>query len=194
MSNQLPALGAIVYERGFDTDALIRALCMHLSEAGVRLGGLLQVATGPRDGCAGSIEVEDMRTGHRQNIWEDRGACARGCRLDERGLAASVPAIEAAIAANVDLVVINRFGRVESRGAGLMPCIAAAIESNIPVLTAVREPYLDSWRSFHGGLGTEIEPRLDEALRWCLRVSKRTNEGPSTRSLGSIGGLIEVRS
>lgn len=55
-----------------------------------------------------------------------------------------------------------------------MPCIAAAIESNIPVLTAVREPYLDSWRTFDGGLGTEIEPRLNEAPSWCLAVT-----GPS---------------
>ena len=50
--------------------------------------------------------------------------CARGCRLDERGLLDAEPAIMAAIADRVDLLVINRFGRAESLGRGLLGCFA----------------------------------------------------------------------
>jgi hypothetical protein len=87
--------------------------------------------------------------------------------LDERGLIAAAPAVDVAIAARVDLIIINRFGRAESRGAGLLPSLARAVAEGIPVLTAVREPYVDAWRQFHGGLATDLEPDIDAVVRWC---------------------------
>jgi hypothetical protein len=42
------------------------------------------------------------------DIWEARGTCARGCRLDERGLIDVEATILAAIENSIDLLVINR--------------------------------------------------------------------------------------
>lgn len=101
---------------------------------------VIQRSSGSRGSCAARVDVVDLQTGRCFDIWENRGACARGCRLDERGLLDAEPPIQSAIVDRVDLVVINRFGRAESSGPGARRLLPAALEADIPVLTAVRSP------------------------------------------------------
>jgi hypothetical protein len=79
----------------------------------------------------------------------------------------------------MDLLVINRFGRAESLGRGLIGCFVAALEANIRVLTAVRAPYVDSWVNFHGGLAAELPPEVQAVVDWaasgaCKRVPRQS--------------------
>ena len=161
-------LAAISYARGFDIDRLLVAVCKQLSGEGVRLGGLLQISTGAGGGCATTAHVVDLRTNTAFDIWEERGACAKGCRLDERGLADAAVVIEQALADHVDLVVINRFGRAASLGRGLLSCFASALSADVPVLTAVRPPYDEAWRAFHSGCAHELTPKIQEIIEWAL--------------------------
>jgi hypothetical protein len=87
------ALAAIRYERGLDVDELLLRSCEALRSHGLRLGGVLQRSSGDAGQCATSIHVVDLRSGEAFDIWEARGACARGCRLDERGLLDAEPAM-----------------------------------------------------------------------------------------------------
>lgn len=184
MTSQEPIrLAAVSYDRGFDIDRLFVAVCERLARHGVRLGGLLQISTGGKGGCATTVHVVDLRTNTAFDIWEERGACARGCRLDEGGLAAASLAIDRAIADRVDLVIMNRFGRAESLGGGLLGCLASAVAAELPVLTAVRAPYDDAWARFHRGLGTELPADAVAITAWARDViadAKRVNG--STRS------------
>jgi hypothetical protein len=167
VSTETPSrLAAIKYDRGFDIDAFLGAVAQRLVADGLRLGGVLQSSTGPHGDCAARIQIADLATGERHDIWEERGACASGCRLDERGLVAAAPAIQSAIAAGVDLIILNRFGRAESRGGGLLSSLVAAIDSGIPVLTAIRPPYDEAWRAFHGGLAVDLEPSEAAVMAW----------------------------
>lgn len=161
-------IGAIRYQRGFDIDELLFKSCAHLRSVGVRVGGILQQASGEHGQCASSIHVVDLRSGRTFDIWEDRGACARGCRLDERGLVDAEPALMAALADGVDLLVINRFGRAESLGRGLVGCFSAAIQAGVPVLTAVRSPYDDAWRAFHGGCAHQLAAEEQDIVDWVI--------------------------
>lgn len=172
MTYDLPAqLAAIHFPRGYDVDRLLIEVCAVAAASGLKLGGLVQMTTGERGGnCAATIHVVDLRTQAAFDIWEDRGACAGGCRLDERGLADSEPVIMQAIADRVDLLVINRFGRAESLGRGLRACFEAAITADVPVLTAVREPYDVAWNEFHGGIGHEIPADRDRIASWVSSV------------------------
>jgi hypothetical protein len=172
-------LAAINYPRGFDIDRLFVDVCAELARRKMRLGGLLQVSTGARGGnCAASVHVVDLGTQQTFDIWHDRGQCASGCRLDEGGLAAAEGVLEAAIAERVDLLLINRFGRAESLGRGLRGSFEAAIAAGVPVLTAVRAPYDEAWRSFHGRLGQELVSDLDSVVAWSMRtVARPANEG-----------------
>jgi len=167
-------LAAVHYERGDDIDQFLVTACKKLAASGVRLGGLLQVSRGERGGnCATNVHVVDLRTGQAFNIWQERGACARGCRLDEGGLAQSEIAIQEAIVDRVDLLVINRFGRAESLGRGLRGCFEAALLAGIPALTAVRPPYDLAWAAFHGGLATDLACNIAEVLAWASRLRAR---------------------
>lgn len=169
-------LAAISYQRDFDVDDLLLRACSELRSFGMRLGGVIQRSSGDRGQCASSVHVVDLRSGESFDIWEARGACARGCRLDERGLLDAEAAVRAAILDRVDLLVINRFGRAESLGRGLVGCIVAALESNIRVLTAVRAPYLEAWTAFHGGLARDLPPEAQAVIAWA--TSAKRDGGP----------------
>jgi nucleoside-triphosphatase THEP1 len=167
------ALAAIRYDRGLDVDRLLLQSCEALRSRGLRLGGVIQRSSGDAGQCATSVHVVDLRSGEAFDIWEARGVCARGCRLDERGLLDAEPAIMAAIAERADLLVINRFGRVESLGRGLLGCFAAAMDAGVPVLTAVREPYDRAWRAFHGGLAHDLPADQPCVIAWAVRATRR---------------------
>jgi hypothetical protein len=173
-SPTLDLLAAIHYTRGFDIDRLLVDVCAKVSASGIKLGGLLQISTGERGGnCAASVHVVDLRTLRAFDIWQNRGPCARGCRLDEAGLAEAEVAIREAIADRVDLLIVNRFGRAESIGRGLRACFDNAMSVNVPVLTAVRPPYDDDWRAFSAGLAVELSPSPEEICAWVAGASTR---------------------
>jgi uncharacterized protein DUF2478 len=70
MLSQPIRLAAIAYDRGFDIDRMLVAVCERLTRRGVRLGGLLQVSTGAKGGCASTVHVVDLRTNAAFDIWE----------------------------------------------------------------------------------------------------------------------------
>lgn len=166
---KFPPFAAIHYPKGFHIDQLLFEACSYLSRRGMRLGGLLQVSNGGVGDCATSVHTINLKTNKKFDIWEKRGPCARGCRLDERGLALASEAIERPIQDAVDLVIVNRFGRAESLGRGLLDCFVSALDAKIPVLTAVREPYDEAWAHFHGGLATDLANNHVAIRDWIRR-------------------------
>ncbi len=164
---QLPKLAALHYERDFDINAILRTVVDRLQESGLSVGGVLQEAEFRGDGCCAHLNIVDIRTGSTERITQDRGRQSRGCKLDPRGLAAISHCITDAIDAGVDLVIVNKYGRAESEGRGLLSCVEDAISAGLPVLTSVREPYTAAWNMYHGGLAGELPPKVDAILRWC---------------------------
>ena len=167
MSDDLPpSLAAIQYERDFDINGTLRKVVKSLQEKGVMVSGVLQEAEFRPNGCCARLNIVDIRTGKTERITRDRGRESRGCKLDPRGLAAISHCIADAIDADVDLVIINKFGRAESEGDGLLFCIADAISAGVPILTTVREPYVAAWKLYHGGLAIDLPPQIDTILQW----------------------------
>jgi nucleoside-triphosphatase THEP1 len=168
MSPELtPVLAAVQYEPGFDINSALRAVVARLRERGVRVGGVLQEGEVVPHGSCAPLHIVDIRTGISERITQDSGRESRGCRLDPRGLAEIAHCLTDAIEAGTDLIIVNKFGRAESEGGGLLSSIADAVIAGVPVLTTVREPYVESWRTFHGGLATELSTSADAILRWC---------------------------
>lgn len=162
----VPLLAAVRYEQGFDINGILLQVVTRLRNESLVVGGVLQEVGTKGTECCDPLSVVDIRSGKTARIMEDRGREARGCKLDARGLADISHCVGDAIDAGVDLIVINRFGRAESEGGGLLYCFSDAVCAGIPVLTAVRPPYLESWRTFHGGLATELPPALNEITAW----------------------------
>jgi hypothetical protein len=177
----MQSIAAVRYPRKFEIDLLFADVCKSLLERGVRVGGVIQTITPGIEGqCAASIQVIDVRSEAVFNVWENRGLDAKGCRLNEAGLLEMEPTLLTAIEDRVDLLLVNRFGRAESLGRGLIGCFAAAIDAKVPILTAVRVPYDIEWQRFHGGMGVELPPDLSSILQWFELLLAAPQEGPQT--------------
>ena len=169
-------LAAVRYDAGFDINGLIRDVITELQARGHQIGGVIQEVSDDGDPSCLGLKVVDIRTRKAASITQDRGRDAQGCKLDPSGLADISHCVTDAIEAGVDLVVINKFGRAESEGGGLLSGIVDAVAADIPLLTTVREPYLEAWRSFHGGLAIELAPLKGTIIAWFGAVCRR----PST--------------
>jgi hypothetical protein len=161
-------LAAIVYDPGFPIDELVLAIARNLRSEGVRLRGVVQENAGVTS-CA-AMTLIDLATGERFSISQDLGAEARGCRLDPRGLADVAARIDAAVNADFDLAILNKFGKAEAEGAGLRSTFAHAIGVGKPILSSVREPFVEAWSRFHGGLAIDLPTRPDVVIAWCRSI------------------------
>jgi hypothetical protein len=163
-------LAAIRYRAGFPIDDFMADMALRLHRRGRRLSGLVQRNHGDCDSGCATMALEDLASGRRFPISEDRGAGATGCRLDASGLAAAAGALAASLVASsegaADLVLVNKFGRQEALGQGLRQEIAAAIAADLPVLIAVREDVLPAWRAFAGDDWLELSTDPDAIEAW----------------------------
>ena len=167
----MPLLTALKFQRGFDIDAQLAHICQQLTGNGLIVGGLIQ-----NNSCTdeAGVQLIDLRSQETFDIWENRGSLASGCRLDETGLLQSARVIEQAIDDRVGLLIINRFGRAESEGKGLRDHFARAVDASVPVLTGVREPYIEAWQHFHGGMAHELLATDNNLENWIADISRHS--------------------
>lgn len=147
-------------------EALVR-LCRDL---GLSLVGVLQhqiCATLDRR-C--DVVLENLTSGHRTAIFEDRGAGAGGCRLDEGALAEATARVEATLADGADLLVLNKFGKAECAGGGMVDLMAKAVERGIPSIIGVPKSNLEAWREFAGDYAIELSGDIDEIGQWLANL------------------------
>jgi len=165
-------LAAVDYRTGFRIDEFLAAVARHLRMEGVELAGAIQENAGDKAACA-AMTLVDLGSSGRFDISQDLGPEALGCRLDPRGLAEAENPIVAAINCGPDLIILNKFGKAEADGGGLRNAFVRAIEIGIPVLTAVRPPYAESWARFHGGLAVALPPDFAAVHAWCRDAARR---------------------
>lgn len=146
----LPPITAIVYPEGQHVDDLMRAIADRLRADGLRLAGAVQInQTRPwRPKC--DMTLVDLSSGREVRISEDRGPEARGCRLDVAALDQAMVMTADGLAAGADLLIVNKFGKMEAAGRGFGPLIGEAIADGVPVLIAVPEANVAAWDAFAG--------------------------------------------
>jgi nucleoside-triphosphatase THEP1 len=176
-----PNIGLVVYDRESRPDAMLAGAVQRLKTQGVRVGGLLQDSKVDEGSRCASLQLEDIATGRRVPIFENRGAETRGCRLDPAGLVQAAFWLPQAIEAGPDVLFVNRFGRQEADGNGLVDEIAAAILADIPVVVAVGAALLPEWVAYSGDRGTRLED-ADELEAWCLWQAGARSSAPSGRA------------
>jgi hypothetical protein len=178
-------LAAVVYQAGFQIDDFLTRATHQLREDHVKLGGAIQENTRCAADTCPVMTLIDLMSQSRFRISQDLGSQAQGCRLDARGLMEIGALLDRALDGDVELLVLNRFGKAEAEGGGLRSAFARAIESGIPVVTAVNTNYIAAWSEFHGGLAISLPPELDAVLAWCrkavqeLRTARRTELSPT---------------
>jgi nucleoside-triphosphatase THEP1 len=166
-------LAAIIYRPADDVDSLLASFASDLICEGNRIGGIVQKNTKDKHGGRERMEVIDLMTGNSIRICQSLGSGAAACKLDPAGLAEAAIAVSRAVAAKVDLVVVNKFSNQEATGGGLRAEIADAVMAGRPLLTAVPDKCYDAWKGFTGNFGTTLvcERRIVED--WWREMSLR---------------------
>lgn len=169
-----PLLAAVVYPNEAYPQATFQRV-VELSRArGLRIAGVLQhpACDDPAHRC--DVLLEDVVTGERTELFERRGRNATGCRLNVAALTDVTARIERALQCDPHLLILNKFGKVEAEGGGLVDPIAAAIDRGIPVIIGVPARNLAAWRAFVGDLAVEFEANADVVTGWLDRVCSRS--------------------
>jgi nucleoside-triphosphatase THEP1 len=162
---------AVVYGVNDNPDRLLLDFTEDLRRSGVRTAGLVQI-----DGPTGQSDDREVRTvvlssGEVVPVAHDRNLNPAGCGLDCGQLASIAKLIEAAIHEGADLVVINRFGKLEAKGEGLIELVQQAADADIPVLIAVPEHRFAGWIKHSAGMSVRLPCRRAALDRWWQSVA-----------------------
>jgi nucleoside-triphosphatase THEP1 len=147
-------ISAIIYTDGREADAMLRQIADDLASRGVEVAGFVQRGESRSDRARCDMVLEEMASGERVVISEDRGALARGCMLNINALVRAETLASQALDAGPDLFIVNKFGKTEAEGRGFRPLISAAVAREVPVLLAVPVRNLEAWNVFADGLST----------------------------------------
>ncbi len=157
-------LAAVLYDpsQGGDVDDLLLSLVKALRKRNVRVAGAVQLNGPAESGPCSEMVLEDLASGRRVRISQNRGPLARGCRLDNSALEEVAGLTRASVGEGVDCVIINKFSKTEADGGGLRQAIEAAVLADIPVVVGLNSTQRSAWETFSGG-ATAWLPR-DEAV------------------------------
>ena len=177
----LKMIACLPYEEGAYPDLLLEVVVRHFQAQGLRIAGVLQHDATRRDRSRCDMNLEDLATGTLIGLSEDRGAAARGCRIDQNGLMQAAGLIRNALeSGGTDLLVVNKFGKIESEGGGLRDVLADAVLLGIPVVIGVPMRNLDAWNAFAGPLSERVASCRSAVEDW---ISARVNPQPAERGM-----------
>ena len=159
---------AVVYTDGLAADKALASWGYQLRAAGLAVAGLVQLNTFERDPGKCDMAVEELYSGTVMQLSEDRGPEARGCRLDRSILAEASALLLNALDEKPDILVLNKFGKIEAEGAGLRDVLAKAVEMNVPIIVGVPFRNLDQWRIFAGDMAEECPVDAEQIRRWVV--------------------------
>ena len=165
-------LAALVYEQGQDPDFVLRGFASDLNARGYRAVGLVQLGQHcvDRPGLSALL----VHSGQQLELLQDLGACATGCRLDVGQLLNAGTELANVIDQGADLLIINRFGRQEREGKGLLYLVERALSADIPVVIAVPCHRFAEWIRFTDGMSVRLNCDRGSLNGWWRAVSARS--------------------
>jgi nucleoside-triphosphatase THEP1 len=154
-------LAALVFGKPDEPDRLLAEFVQDLVTRGYRVVGLIQTRLSD-----GGAAVRVLPTGETIPLAPRRDTRLPASRPDPCDLAEAAARVDALIPTGADLVIINRFGKLEAEGTGLVDEIARALSFDIPVLVAVPEFRFSEWLSFCRGMGVKLPCRDGSLQSW----------------------------
>jgi hypothetical protein len=136
MNETMHPIAAIQGAPGAVVDDLLGALVERWSPM-LRIAGVVAEGNGLTEGKCSAGHLRCVTGGELFSIFADQAAGSAACNVDGRGAVAAAEVAEQDIARGCDLVLLNRFAKLEEAGGGLCRAFAAAIRARIPLLTSV---------------------------------------------------------
>jgi hypothetical protein len=169
MPDSPAAVAAVLADATSDTDALLADVARIQRARGRRVFGLLMKRNGSAVDCAREMVLQDIASADEYLVSQPMGSLSTSCRADPQGFARAGAVLRAALAQSPDLVIINRFGQLETDGGGFRAELLDLLVQGVPVLTAVSARHREAWESFTGG-ATALPARSDAIEAWIDRV------------------------
>ncbi len=170
----MPA-AAIHHDGTRSVDTLLHDLACRLRDQGWRVRGLVMTYPQGRAGCESAMVLVDLSSTEQFLVSQPLGAGSTGCRADTQGFARASQVLRRALtdpAGLPDLVVVNRFGSLESEGGGFAAELLELLSNDVPVLTALAPRHQQAWQQFTGG--APLLPAEPAAVQqWLDTVSRR---------------------
>jgi hypothetical protein len=144
-------------------------------QSSARIAGMLeehhgQDNHGQDNQVCGAGYLRSIASGARYSMFQDLGAGSTACRIDPGGVLVAGEAVRRDIAAGCDLVVLNRFAKLEAERQGLTSAFAAAVEARVPLLTSVSPLFRGAWERFAAPLFVMLPPEPEKIDGWWRAV------------------------
>lgn len=153
-----------------ETNAVLTTVAERAAAEGIRLAGTVQPPTAEMLHQRCRIILRLLPDGPVRDVSMDLGPGATGCRLDTGALEEAVQIVHARLAGAEGLVV-NKFGKQEAAGRGLVAAIGIACEAGLPVLVGVSPDWRAAFLDFAGDVAQPMAANADEVLDW-LRICR----------------------
>lgn len=149
------------------TDACIADAVSVLHLAGVRLAGTVQTNFDRAKDHPCDMDLLVLPDGPIHRISQMLGAGARGCRLNGGVLEDAVMQVAGRLA-GAEVLVVNKFGKLEVEGRGFVPLIAEALERGISVLVGVNGLNLPAFLRFADGAAQNLAGAPVDIAKWVM--------------------------
>ena len=146
------------------TDACLTAAVRLMQGVGLRLSGTFALET---DDPTCDMQLQILPDGPVIRINQNLGKAAKGCRLDNGALEQAVMEVSSRTT-GAQLLIVNKFGKLESAGRGYVPLIATALDRGIPVLIGVNALNLPEMLTFAGDMAQELPGDPQTIADWAL--------------------------
>ncbi|RME15630.1 MAG: DUF2478 domain-containing protein [Alphaproteobacteria bacterium] len=147
------------------TDDIIAAFVAALEAEGLSLAGTVRLRPADAGAHPCDMDLRVLPDGPDFRISQRLGAQARGCRLDGGVIEAIAVEVEARLP-GADLLIVNKFGKLEAQGRGLAPAIAMALERGIPTIVGVNALNLPDFLAFSDGMAEALAPDRESLFAW----------------------------
>ncbi|MFO1130892.1 MAG: DUF2478 domain-containing protein [Hyphomicrobiales bacterium] len=141
-------IGYLQGGRRTDIQSTLWGFARDLISSGHRVAGMVErPAALKRDSLLADV-ASDVAT----CIFQDLGSNAQSCALDVAALTEASGLVEAAVTGETELLILSKFGKLESEGGGFRGAITKALLLGVPVLTSVNPQFDAEWQDFTGGM------------------------------------------
>lgn len=159
-------IGAIVHQRAEAADEPLQAFIQYLQEQSKLVLGVVQAPEEVSFAFNSKMGITNLSNGEYISIAQDLGQHNTSCCLDSEAVSNASIILQQARDQNPDLIVVNRFGKLEAEGEGFADEMLEIMSQGLPMITVVSHQFLEAWQSFSGGLATELTPDLDALKQW----------------------------
>jgi hypothetical protein len=171
MDVPVKAIAVVRGASGAEVQALFRAVAEKWRRS-VRLRGLVAEDHGLADRACNAGFLRNVASGERFSIFQDLGPGSSACHLDGAGALTAADAVRRDIEAGCDLVLLNKFGKLEADGRGLFGAFQAALEAHIPLLTSVSAAFEEPWKRFVRQSFAVLPADMDKINLWGQAVRR----------------------